>query len=454
MLHRDNVMFGAIQGFFWAGFGLIFAFLSAYYQEIGFTTVQIGLVMALVSAANIAAQPVLALISDRISAPGLVLRNALLAGIVIALLMFATPPLLVPVAALSVLVSIAVQTLPPILDGWTMQVRELVPRLDYGVTRSMGSFGFAVTVAVAGRVFDVHGMAWMFPLSAVALSVTVAIVTLVNRYHAAAAARSAAWSSGSTSAPIDPDTPDPPDKASARDDASAPDDASARDKAVRARADSGTDASPGTRQLLLRFFSPQMTALLAISFVSFTAFRPTQVFLPVLLREVGGTSQDLGFGLSLMGISEFPFLIGFSLLVRRFGDTRILLVALVFFFVRIGALAFAVSPLHVILAQLLQGPSFGLFLPACVHLLNRLAPPGTRTVAQTAGAIASFGLGSMSGSAAGGYLAEWFGITGMYAIMAAAMAVTALAYCVLFVRPGLIAGGRTSTDGGNGTGGP
>ncbi len=404
-------MFGAIQGFFWSGFGLIFAFLSAYYQEIGFTTVQIGLVMALVSVANIGAQPVLALISDQTRAPGLVLRNALLAGIVLALVMFGTPPLMLPVAVLSVLISIAVQTLPPILDGWTMQVRELVPRLDYGVTRSMGSIGFALTVAVAGRVFDDHGMVWMFPLSAAALTVTVAIVTVVHRYHGrAAAAASPAKPSGSA-------------------DAGGASDASAS---------GNPGAGPGRRALMLRFFSPRMIALLAISFVSFTAFRPVQVFLPVLVREVGGTSRDLGLGLSIMGISEFPFLIGFSLLIRRYSDTRVLLVGLTFFFLRIGVHVFAASPLFVVFAQALQGPSFGLFLPASVHLLNRLAPPGTRTVAQTAGAIASFGLGSMSGSAIGGYLADWFGIHGMYAIMAAAMAATVVAYFVLFVKPGLI----------------
>ncbi len=421
MTHRDNAMFGAIQWFFWAGFGLVFAFLSAFYQEIGFSTVQIGLVMALVSVANIAGQPVLGLISDRIGAPGLVLRNGLVVGIALAVAMFASPPLLFPVAVLSVLISIAVQTLPPILDGWTMQVRDRVPRLDYGLTRSMGSLGFALTVAVAGPLFDSHGIEWMFPGSAAALAVTAVIVTVVKRYHGPVAAASAAADGAAPRAAASPACVPPPEPQ--------------------------TDARSTT---IRRFFSPQMIALLAISFVTFTAFRPVQVFLPVLMRHVGGTNQDLGFGLSIMAISEFPFLLGFSLLIRRLRDTRIMLIALVFFLFRIGIHIYAASPTFVVLAQALQGPSFGLFLPASVHLLNRLAPTGTRTVAQTAGAIASFGLGSMSGSAVGGYLADWFGIAGMYAIMSGVMGAVILAYIVLFVRPGLIVGREYATAADNG----
>ena len=420
MTHRDNAMFGAIQWFFWAGFGLVFAFLSAYYQAIGFSTVQIGLVMALVSVANIAGQPVLGLIADRIGAPGLVLRNGLVVGIALAVAMFFSPPLLLPVAVLSVLISVAVQTLPPILDGWTMQIRDRVPRLDYGLTRSMGSLGFALTVAIAGPLFDSYGIEWMFPGSAAALGVTAVIVTVVKRYHGPVATAATAATVATAAA----------------------DGAAARIDASPASGPPPVDARGST---IRRFFSPQMIALLAISFVTFTAFRPVQVFLPVLMRHVGGTNQDLGFGLSIMAISEFPFLLGFSLLIRRLRDTRILLIALVFFLFRIGIHIYATSPTFVVLAQALQGPSFGLFLPASVHLLNRIAPPGTRTVAQTAGAIASFGLGSMSGSAVGGYLAEWFGITGMYAIMSAVMAGAVVVYFVLFVRPGLIVGREYAT---------
>ncbi|TVQ21633.1 MAG: MFS transporter [Spirochaetaceae bacterium] len=391
MHHRDNAMFGAIQFAFWSGFGLIFAFLSAYYQDIGFTTVQIGLVMALVAVSAIAGQPVLGLLSDRIGAPGLVLRNGLVVGVVLAIAMFLTPRVLLPVALLSVLISISVQTLPPILDGWTMEVRDRVPRLDYGLTRSMGSIGFALTVAFAGRLFDAHGIEWMFLGAAAALGVTLVIVTLVHRYHL----RNAPSVADATPQPV--------------------------------------VAGPPPAIPWREFFSARMIGLLVIFFLAFTAFRPVQVFLPVLFRQVGGTNQDLGFAFSIMAISEIPFLIAFTFLVRRFRDTHVMLVALVFFLFRIGIHSFATTPLFVILAQGLQGPSFGLFLPASVHLLNRIAPAGTRTFAQSAGAIASFGLGSMSGSAVGGYLVDWLGITEMFLVMAGVMAAVIVAYVLLFI---------------------
>ncbi|TVR61300.1 MAG: hypothetical protein EA426_03545, partial [Spirochaetaceae bacterium] len=97
--------------------------------------------------------------------------------------------------------------------------------------------------------------------------------------------------------------------------------------------------------------------------------------------------------------------------------------------------------------QVFQGPSFGLFLPAWVHLLNRLSPRGAKTLAQTVGSVATFGLGSMAGSAAGGYLIEWFGLRGMYIITSCAMALVVFAFVLLFVTPGWIAVPRARRPG-------
>jgi PPP family 3-phenylpropionic acid transporter len=384
MFHGDNAVFAGIQWFFWSGFGLIFAFLAAYYQDIGFSNIEIGLVMALVSAANIVGQPILGMVADRLGSAGRVLQIALIASVLLALALYLTPATLIVVAVLSTLVSFSAQTLPPIVDGWTMSVRRRIIRIDYGATRAMGSVGFSITVAVAGRLFDLWGLATMFPAAAGMFLLAILFVTIARRYdhHDGAELREVDRPSGG-----------------------------------------GRD-----------FFSPRTVVFLIVGFVTFTAFRPVQVFLPVYIRQLGGTNAHIGYALAIMAISEVPFMVAYTRLNKRFDDTRILLFALVFFFVRIIVHAFAPGPTFVIAVQAIQGLSFGLYLPASVHILDRLSPEGTGTFAQTAGSVATFGLGSVVGSAVGGYLVEWGGLVTMYLTMSGLIGVAVILFWIVFVR--------------------
>lgn len=384
MFHSDNAVFAGIQWFFWSGFGLIFAFLAAYYQDIGFSPIEIGLVMALVSAANIVGQPILGTISDRLGSGGRVLQIALVGSVIFAVALYVTPTTLIVVAILSTLVSFSAQTLPPIVDGWTMSVRRRIIRIDYGATRAMGSVGFSITVAVAGRIFDSWGLATMFPAAAGMFLLAIVFVTFARRYDVDEEAR-------------------PPRAAS-------------------------------TTGVARNFFSPKTVAFLLVGFITFTAFRPVQVFLPVYIRELGGTNAHIGYALAIMAISEVPFMVAYTRLNTRFDDTHIMLFALAFFFVRIIVHVFAPGPAFVIVVQAIQGLSFGLYLPASVHLLDRLSPEGTGTFAQTAGSVATFGLGSVAGSALGGYLVEWTGLVGMYLIMSGLIGVAVILYWAVFVR--------------------
>ena len=63
-----------------------------------------------------------------------------------------------------------------------------------------------------------------------------------------------------------------------------------------------------------------------------------------------------------------------------------------------------------------------------MHILNRLAPDGTKTFAQTTGTLVTFGLGSVLGGALGGILVDGFGIIAMYIIMTVVMATSAVGF--------------------------
>ncbi|NCN05578.1 MAG: MFS transporter [Spirochaetales bacterium] len=388
MFNKPTVLFSGIQWFFWSGFGLIFSFIAAYYQEIGFTPTQIGLFTGLTSLTNILGQLTLGYLSDRLNNPGSILKVSLMAGVGFAMALYFVPPQVAPVVVVSILLSFFTQSLSPILDSWIMGTRQKAPGLDYGVTRALGSIGFALTTMLSGLLFDRFGLGFLFPLGAGLMGIAVSIVWLVQGMYGS------------------------PEK-------SAPEDTINNETATPANS---------------KFFNPEMIAILPLLFFTFVAFRPTHLFMPILITSLGGTNEQIGYGLAMMAISEVPFMVASSKLMRRFKDTSVLMVALAMFVVRILTPAFANGPTGVIVLQLLQGPSFGLFWPAAVHILFRLAPEGNKTLAQTAGSLATFGLGSVVGSTLGGYLVEWYGLRGMYLVSTIIMLLVTFGYGWIFMR--------------------
>ena len=375
MLHSDNLKFSMVQWFFWSGTGIFFSFIAVYFQYIDFSSIQIGFSMSVISVTPIIGLLYIGILTDKIGSIVPVLLTSLGLSILClgALFLFELHYLII--VGLCACVALFVQPLPSLIDSWTLEVKKVITRLDYGFSRAMGSVGYSLTVVLIGMIYDRWGIQLIFPAAAIVSLMTACLIFFVHKTTKTA------------------------DHQSVR---------------VNIR--------------LKEFFSAPMISVLIFSCITFTAIRAAQIFLPVLIVDIGGTTSDLGFGLGIMALSEVPFMVASTWLIIRYSDTKILFVSLLFFMLRIFVHAIAPTPAWVIAAQALQGPSFGLFLPSFVHLLNRLSPEGTKTFAQTTGNLATFGLGSVIGGALGGLLVNWFGIINMYLILTGIMAISVIGY--------------------------
>ncbi len=392
---KENIQLSAVQWLYWSSFGLLFMFLVAYLERLGYAAVQIGVVMGVVSAAAMAGQPFWGIVADRTGRIGTVIWRLLLVSAILSLLFLLVGRNIVLIAALAATIAFTLQALAPVIDSWTMHYYEILPTVNYGLSRAMGSVGFSLSVAVAGRVYDTFGIELMFPSFAVVCAAAAGCVALTNRGYRVACRRTA---------PID--------------------------------GGEQNHVAPHLFGSLRGFLRADVIAFLAVCIASFTALRAAQIFLPLLMSEIGGANTELGYALSVMAISEVPFMVFFTVVARRIRDTDILLIALVFFLVRVGSHLFAATPWSVVVIQAIQGPSFGLFLPASVHYMNRVAPTGAKTVAQTLAALCTFGLGSVFGSAGGGYVVETLGVRAMYGVASVLMLGTIVAYIAFFYWPG------------------
>jgi PPP family 3-phenylpropionic acid transporter len=242
--------------------------------------------------------------------------------------------------------------------------------LDYSLTRSFGSFTFAVTAVGFGALLDWQGT-WVRTPAYLLL-----MAALIGTALSTPAPHHAEHPAGTT-----------------------------------------RPASPFRQLAQNRAYMVFLVSVVLIG-VGYGSLFP---FYPVLLAQHGGTNAHLGLGLFLMALCEMPAMFFYSRITARFDKgRRLLALSILFFAVKNAAIALSPDLNWAIGLQMLQALSFGLYLPAAVHYMRAIVDPKASGTAQMVHAAASSGLGATIGSFVGGVLAGPLGVAGMILAMSGA----------------------------------
>ena len=128
-------------------------------------------------------------------------------------------------------------------------------------------------------------------------------------------------------------------------------------------------------------------------------------------------------------------MLGFPLLARRFGGTRLLVAGAVIIALRTAVAAVATDPALLVLASGLGGIGYALFTVGGVTYVAEHVPPELAATGQGIFQGASLNLSGVVAAAAGGLLAGQLGIAGMFGV-AAVVGFGAAAVVALAVLPG------------------
>lgn len=138
-------------------------------------------------------------------------------------------------------------------------------------------------------------------------------------------------------------------------------------------------------------------------------------FLAVIIKEVGGTSNHLGMASFVMAVSELPIFFKAKKLTSKHKLTDLLLFAALMYIVRMVALSFSTSYVHIIIAGVLQMVTFAIFVIGTRFLIAESAPEHLKNSAQTfAGAMGS--IVNIIYTMVIGYLTDIFSIKVIYLI--------------------------------------
>lgn len=158
------------------------------------------------------------------------------------------------------------------------------------------------------------------------------------------------------------------------------------------------------------------TFLIFLVYVFFMqmAHRGSFTFFPILIKDFGGSTQLVGYASALMFVSEAIIMFFSKKMLSKIRPETLIMLSSLFFVLWHVFLSLSSKPIHVVLACLMDGPSFALFSIGMLYYLDAIAPKDIRTTYQTVAYSVYFGLSGIVGNVAFGWMKDHFGYQKMY----------------------------------------
>ena len=395
---KVQIGFSIVIGLFWIGMASS-AYNVLLLDSEGFSSAEVGIIMAIYSAIGIIAPPIWGYVADRMHsvAKAYIIVFAIYALIVgfmpiFGILKIAGFSFLAIALPLSNFVRTPAMNL---MDAWSMLAIARAKRVPFGVIRLWGSIGWAVSCVCLSFIAEKAGIPMVF-MTCGLVSVGVCFYSIKLNQR------------------IPVQSEDQQENISKR-----------------------KEINPA-----LLFKNYYFIILLLFQFLIQMLSNSSTLFLPYVFRSVGLEADAAGAVTGIRALMEIPFLLAGGFLIKRFklppmiAAVGCIYVLEHFLYTQLGTPFFAslVSSMGtslIICIQLLGGLANGLSLFSSVQYAYRLAPPELSASAQTFMGM-SLSLGSICASLLGGVLIEISGIQGFYMITSLTMLAGTVLFCLSF----------------------
>ncbi|MCP4600142.1 MAG: MFS transporter [Proteobacteria bacterium] len=342
-----------------AGFASVAPFIVLYYQGLGFTGTQIGLLTSITPLVAFFSGPLWTKLADATRRHRLIMSITILAG-AITVFLFPWLNAFVPILLLAILFNIFYAPVPSFADSATMFMLADEKEM-YGRIRLGGTIGFGLAAPIVGALVQNYGLGFAFWACAVLFFLSF-VVSQKLVYG-------------------------------------------------QAKAD---DPTGGSVRSLLK--NPRWHLFLTVAFAGGLASVATNNYFYPYMKELGANESTMGFALTIGTIAEVPVLFFGNRLIKRLKSYRLLMWAMVVTGIRLLLFAASGSPSLALFVQLLNGLTFPAMWMAGVSYADENAPAGMSSTAQGLFSAMVFGFGTAVGGFIGGLLLESIGGRGLYLV--------------------------------------
>ena len=316
----------ALYFFYFAGAGIYVSFINVYYSSIGLSGFQIGIINTLAPGIGIFGSLLWGMLSDRFGKIRLLMMAAAL-GSAVASFGVGTARTFSWILPLAAVYSLFVSTIGPLLDS--SNLAELGEHKDrYGMQRIWGTIGFTITSSTIGLVLEKTGLHFMFLLYPILMLALLAF------------------------------TP------------------GLRSRPIRLSESLFKGVSQMVRKPEWQFFAVSVFLLVLGS-------NGVSNFLGIAMKDMGAQDWMIGMVWTMSALAELPVMFFGAHLVRRLGAQRMLVLAFMFYIVRISLFGLMPDPSWALWINLMNACTYGIFWIGGVTYANDLAPDNLKVTSQS-----------------------------------------------------------------------
>ncbi len=371
----------AFYFFYFAAFAALVPFLVLYYEQLGFTGQQIGILSAIAPLMMLVSAPLWGIIADVTKRYKLVLICLIALAIVFGLILAIGKTF----PALVILFSVFAFFVSPIVPLGDTAVMAFLgdQKSDYGRLRVWGAVGWGLSAPIAGIFSERFGITWAFYIYALLM-----LSCMFSSFRL------------SFELPV--------------------------------LEDEDSIGEQGRGSSLLYFLTPNWLFFLCAVFISGIGLAISGSFVYLRLSELQAAGLLVGLALTMATLSELPLTFYGKQLLERFSTLQLVFTALVFVGLRLIFYSMATASFQVLLIQLLHGFCFSILWIAGIAYADAHAPEGKKATAQGLFSAVLFGLGSAAGGLLGGYFYDSLGSVQMFRLFG--VGILALGFLLILIN--------------------
>ncbi len=316
---------------YFIAFCTIHAYAAVYLLAHGFTNTQVGILLAAANISSAVCQPLVAGLIDK---PGPVTNRRFICFSVIVilagslLLMFAgdNKLLIFPVYAIIYMIQFTYQ---PVMTALCFEYQKSGCGIMYGLSRGLGSAGFAVTSAMIGGVVEKNGVSTLLYVNIAAMLISIVLIALFSKPK-----------NNSTGGVSEADQKKTP------------------------------EGSAHNNLLEFAKLYPSYTLFLLGTVCFFFAHNMINDFMIQIIRSLGGAETELGYANFLQAILELPVMAAIALILKKISAKNLLLISGIAFLIKTIILIFAKNMAAMYISQSFQLLAYAVFIPAAAYYVN------------------------------------------------------------------------------------
>lgn len=356
-----------LHGFYQASYSLTIGYASVYLLAQGYSDAIIGIILAVANGAAAILQPALGTLLDKKKSVSVQMVSLIMLLIMILLsCCLITSMDLLPRAICIVLIFTLEFSLQPMVNALCFILEHSGIRLNFGLSRGIGSISYAIASVIIGRLVSVYSES-LLPVFYVAFFAGFFAVFFSLRKAA-----------DQTSVTVHDNGPSGISQAEA-------------------------DSSPLSLWQFCRTYRRFLLFLFGSMMIFFMLFITGNFFTIQIVTAIGGSTSEMGLAVAICAAVELPVMGAFNKMNRKLPLYGLLRISILFFILKFTLILLAKSMPVFYLAQFMEAGSYALYYPGAAAYTNRLLPPADLVKGQSM-LTAMFTVSGIFGSLIGGFL--------------------------------------------------